>query len=111
MQIVVPAETWANERRVALIPDSVKKLTRAGLSVSVESGLGLQSGFSDADYTEAGATVSNDRIALISSGDMVLRVRKPSTEEVALLKKALSRSATLTLTTNMNWSIRLPHRV
>ena len=87
MQIVVPAETWANERRVALIPDSVKKLTRAGLSVSVESGLGLQSGFSDADYTEAGATVSNDRIALISSGDMVLRVRKPNTDEVALLKK------------------------
>ena len=87
MQIVVPAETWANERRVALIPDSVKKLTRAGLSVSVESGLGLQSGFSDADYTEAGATVSNERNALISSGDMVLRVRKPSTEEVALLKK------------------------
>ena len=87
MQIVVPAETWANERRVALIPDSVKKLTRAGLSVSVESGLGLQSGFSDADYTEAGATVSNDRNALISSGDMVLRVRKPSTEEVTLLKK------------------------
>ena len=87
MQIVVPAETWANERRVALIPDSVKKLTRAGLSVSVESGLGLQSGFGDADYTEAGATVSNDRNALISSGDMVLRVRKPSTEEVSLLKK------------------------
>ena len=87
MQIVVPAETWANERRVALIPDSVKKLTRAGLSVSVESGLGLQSGFGDADYTEAGATVSNDRIALISSGDMVLRVRKPNTDEVALLKK------------------------
>jgi len=87
MQIVVPAETWANERRVALIPDSVKKLTRAGLSVSAESGLGLQSGFSDADYTEAGATVSNDRITLISSADMVLRVRKPSTEEVALLKK------------------------
>ena len=44
MQIVVPAETWANERRVALIPDSVKKLTRAGLSVSVESGLGLAVG-------------------------------------------------------------------
>ncbi len=87
MQIVVPAETWANERRVSLIPDSVKKLTRAGLSVSVETGCGLHSGFSDADYEEAGATVSSDRNALISSGDIVLRVRKPSTEEVALVKK------------------------
>jgi len=87
MQIVVPAETRANERRVALIPDSVKKLTRAGLLVSVESGLGKESGHSDADYEEAGATVSSDRSGLISSGDMVLRVRKPDAEEVGLLKK------------------------
>jgi len=87
MQIVVPAETWVNERRVALIPDSVKKLVRAGLSVSVESGLGNQSGYSDADYEEAGATVSGDRAALIGSGDIVLRVRKPSLDEVGQLKK------------------------
>lgn len=87
MQIVVPAETWANERRVALIPDSVKKLVRAGLSVSVESGLGQHAGFSDADYEEAGAAVSSDRNSLLSSGDIVLRVRKPVAEDVSLLKK------------------------
>ncbi len=87
MQIVVPAETWDNERRVALIPDSVKKLTRAGFTVSVEAGLGQHSGFSDADYEEAGATVSSDRGSLLSSGDIVLRVRKPSIDEVGQLKK------------------------
>lgn len=87
MQIVVPAETWENERRVALIPDSVKKMTRAGMEVCVQAGLGLQSGFSDADYEEAGATVSSDRQSMLSSGDIVLRVRKPSMEEVGLLKK------------------------
>ena len=87
MQIVVPAETWENERRVALIPDSVKKLVRAGLSVSVESGLGSQSGYGDADYEEAGATVSGDRAALLGSGDIVLRVRKPSLDEVGQLKQ------------------------
>lgn len=87
MQIVVPAETRENERRVALIPDSVKKLVRAGLSVSVESGLGSQSGYSDADYEEAGATVSGDRAALLGSGDIVLRVRKPSLDEVGQLKQ------------------------
>ncbi|MFT7221471.1 MAG: NAD(P) transhydrogenase subunit alpha [Candidatus Azotimanducaceae bacterium] len=87
MQIVVPAETWANERRVALIPDSVKKLAQAGLSVAVETGLGQHAGYSDADYEEAGATVSTDRNALLSSGDIVLRVRKPAIEEVATLKK------------------------
>ncbi len=87
MQIVVPAETWENERRVALIPDSVKKLVRAGLSVSVESGLGSQSGYSDADYEEAGAIVAGDRAALLGSGDIVLRVRKPSLDEVGQLKQ------------------------
>ena len=86
MQIVVPAETWANERRVALIPDSVKKLTRAGCTVTVESGLGMQSGYSDADYEEAGASVTSDRRAMISNGDIVLRVRKPELDEVSLLK-------------------------
>ena len=87
MQIVVPAETWANERRVALIPDSVKKLCRAGVDVAVEAGLGEHSGYPDSDYLDAGATVSNDRTALINDGDIVLRVRKPSLEEVTLLKQ------------------------
>jgi len=87
MQIAVPAETWANEKRVALIPDSVKKLTQAGIDVAVESGLGKGSGFSDAEYTDAGATVSGDRQALIGSADMVVRVRKPGLDEVSQLKK------------------------
>ena len=58
MQITVPAETWKNERRVALIPESVKKLTRAGFTVALQSGAGNGAGFSDADYEEAGATIA-----------------------------------------------------
>jgi len=87
MQIAVPKETWANERRVALIPDSVKKLVQAGLSVTVESGLGVSSGYSDEDYTEAGAAISNNRSELIGAGDIILRVRKPAMEEVTLTRK------------------------
>ncbi|MFT5100205.1 MAG: NAD(P) transhydrogenase subunit alpha, partial [Planctomycetaceae bacterium] len=87
MQIAVPAETHANEKRVALIPDSVSKLTKAGLKVEVQSGLGDHAGFSDQQYLDAGATVSNDRSALLANGDIVLRVRKPDIEEVAALKK------------------------
>lgn len=87
MHIAVPAETWANERRVALIPDSVKKLVRAGFTVTVEAGLGAGAGYADAEYEEAGASVSHDRQALISGGDIVLRVRKPEMSEVSLLKK------------------------
>lgn len=86
MQISVPAETHANEKRVALIPDSVKKLTKAGLKVEVQSGLGVKAGFSDTEYQEAGATVSSNRAALLASGDIVLRVRKPEIEEVSELK-------------------------
>ena len=86
MQITVTAETWKNERRVALIPESVKKLTRAGFSVALQSGAGNEAGFSDEDYEEAGATISQDRTSLLSSGDIVLRVRKPDLEEVEQLK-------------------------
>ena len=96
MQIAVPSETYANEKRVALIPDSVKKLTRAGLAVSVESGLGLQSGFTDEDYTDVGATISNDRSALMGSGDIVLRVQKPSIEEIQQLKKGCIHTVSYT---------------
>lgn len=87
MQIAVPAETHANEKRVALIPDSVSKLTKAGLKVEVQSGLGDHAGFSDQQYQDAGATVSTDRAALLANGDIVLRVRKPAIEEVTALKK------------------------
>jgi NAD(P) transhydrogenase subunit alpha len=86
MQIVVPAETWPHERRVALIPDSVKQLTRAGLSVAVQAGLGEQAGFSDSEYTDAGASLSNDREALLQQGDIILRVRKPTPEDIDLIK-------------------------
>ena len=86
MQITVTAETWKNERRVALIPESVKKLTRVGFSVALQSGAGNEAGFSDGDYEEAGATISHDRVSLLSSGDIVLRVRKPALEEIEQLK-------------------------
>lgn len=87
MHIAVPSETFPNEKRVALIPESVKKLIQLGFEVTVEAGLGLNSGCSDAQYKEAGAAISTDRNTLISSGDIVLRVRKPEMSEVSLLKK------------------------
>ena len=58
MQIVVPAETEENERRVGLTPESVKKLVRLGFSVSVENGIGKKAGYSDEEYSEAGSHLS-----------------------------------------------------
>ncbi|MGI9322716.1 MAG: Re/Si-specific NAD(P)(+) transhydrogenase subunit alpha [Pseudomonadales bacterium] len=86
MQIAVPAETWPGERRVSLVPDSVKKLCRAGFAVSVESGCGQQAGFADADYKEAGASLASDRTELLTSADIILRVRKPAPEDISQYK-------------------------
>lgn len=87
MILAVPAEQTKGERRVALIPDAVKKLVKAGLTVQMESGAGAHAGFSDADYESAGASVATDRSMMLSSADIVLRVRKPETHEIDLLKQ------------------------
>ncbi|NND39334.1 MAG: NAD(P) transhydrogenase subunit alpha [Pseudomonadales bacterium] len=86
MRIAIPRETESGERRAALVPDSVKKLVRLGAEVKVEQGLGSAAGFSDEEYGEAGAQVLSDRATLLGAADMVLRVRKPSIDDLALLK-------------------------
>lgn len=87
MQVAVPAEVWARERRVALVPEAVKKLCKAGFAVQVQAGCGRESGFADADYKQAGASLAKDREALLSSADLILRVRPPALEEVAQYKQ------------------------
>jgi NAD(P) transhydrogenase subunit alpha len=86
MKISVPRETHPGETRSPLTPDSAAKLVKLGAVVEVEAGIGLAAGFSDDSYVKAGATITSDRKALISSGDIVLRLRKPPVEEIALLK-------------------------
>lgn len=90
MRIAVPAETAPNERRVALVPESCKKLIQSGYEVAVEAGAGAAAGFADAAYTAVGAQVVADARALVSSGDLVLKVNPPthggSRDEVSWLK-------------------------
>ncbi|MBX3706278.1 MAG: Re/Si-specific NAD(P)(+) transhydrogenase subunit alpha [Pseudomonadales bacterium] len=86
MLISVPRETWPGERRAALVPATVKKLVTAGFEVTIEGGLGLQAGYTDAAYAEAGAKVEGDREGMLRRADIVLRVRKPEPAEVGLLK-------------------------
>ncbi len=87
MQITVLKETDPQESRVALIPESVKKLVGLKVAVAVESGAGLDSGASDADYEAAGATISKDRAALLAAADVLTAVNRPPAEDVAKLKK------------------------
>jgi NAD(P) transhydrogenase subunit alpha len=87
MQITVLKETEPDESRVALVPESVKKLVSMKAKVAVESGAGIESGASDADYEAAGASVSKDRAALVKTADMLLAVNRPSPETVAQLNR------------------------
>ena len=67
MRIAIPKETHPGENRVPITPDHAKKLCRLNADLVIESGMGLGSGFTDAEYTEAGATISNDRTELFKS--------------------------------------------
>jgi H+-translocating NAD(P) transhydrogenase subunit alpha len=87
MQIVVLKESAADEIRVALVPESVKKLVAAGNAVAVEAGAGLASGASDADYEQAGASVSPSREELLPQADVLLAINRPPDEALAKLKK------------------------
>lgn len=84
--IGVPKENDPIEQRATLIPASVERLIKKGATVAVETGMGIRAGFSDDAYLEAGASIVTDRKQLLSHADMIVRIRKPSIEEAALLK-------------------------
>ena len=84
MRIAVARETEANEPRVAASPETVKKYIALGAEVVVARGAGIASGYPDADYEAAGATIAD---AVGGDADMVLKVRRPSAGEIATYKK------------------------
>ncbi|MCA9400952.1 MAG: Re/Si-specific NAD(P)(+) transhydrogenase subunit alpha [Candidatus Omnitrophica bacterium] len=86
MQFGVLKETFPGETRAALIPASVERLTKKGLEITVEYGIGGSIGLSDEDYQKAGAKLA-DRAGIFSSSDVILRLRKPSQEEIHQLKE------------------------
>ncbi len=88
MRIFSPTETESSERRVAIVPASVTKLTALGAQVAVEAGIGASVNFSDPEYRDAGAEIVADRRAALASADIVLRLRKPPSADIAALKRA-----------------------
>ncbi|WPH20982.1 Re/Si-specific NAD(P)(+) transhydrogenase subunit alpha [Variovorax paradoxus] len=84
MLIGVPAETMAGETRVAVTPETVKKLAASGHTVRVQSGAGIAASVTDAAYQAAGAEIVNMNAAF--AADMVLKVRTPTDAETALMK-------------------------
>src|SRR5438094_6399978 len=86
MRIFVLGETEAGEMRVPLVPATAAKLVKLGASVEVEPHLGARVHFSDDDYRAAGAGIAERRAGL-AGADLVLRLRKLPSNEVALLKR------------------------
>jgi NAD(P) transhydrogenase subunit alpha len=87
MNIAVLRETEAGEARVALVPESVRKLAALKVNVAVESGAGAEAGASDADYTSAGAAVSAERASLLREADVLAAVNRPALADLAQLKQ------------------------
>jgi NAD(P) transhydrogenase subunit alpha len=83
MIVGVPRESTAGERRVALVPELVAKLTKAGLQTQVQAGAGESAGFSDALYATAGAAVQPE---VLATADVVLKVQPPTQVETGAMK-------------------------
>ena len=86
LRLGIPLEVFPGERRVAITPGNVEKFKKLGFEVAVQSEAGLAAGFDDAEYAKAGALVVPDAKGLLSSADVVLKVRAPSPGEIAMLK-------------------------
>ena len=85
MKVGVAKETAPGERRVALVPEALGRLTAAGLEILVESGAGAGALIPDQAYTEAGATIVSS-VELYGQSDVILRVQKPSDSEVKVMR-------------------------
>ena len=92
MKIAVPKEKWADEARVSVSPNSVKKFIAMGFDVVVESGAGDPALISDTALSEAGARIAQNAAEAIGEADIVLRVRRPmmaadgGSDEILMMK-------------------------
>jgi len=97
MRVAVPLERKEGEKRVALVPDIINKLTRLGYEVAIESGAGDNSQGTDAAYTAAGASVVKGDV--IASADIVLSVQPLTPTQMATLKKGAATISFLSTVT------------
>ncbi len=85
MRLAVLKETIADEPRVAIVPETVKKLVSTGYQVAVERSAGARAWFRDEAYASAGAVVESDAGAALAGAEMTLGIRAPSVDEVERL--------------------------
>jgi NAD(P) transhydrogenase subunit alpha len=86
MVVAVPREAALNERRVALVPETVARLVKSGATVRIERGAGAAAAFPDTLYESAGASIADDVRALAGDAGVVVTVGRPSSEVLAAVK-------------------------
>jgi NAD(P) transhydrogenase subunit alpha len=87
VKVGVAKETAPGERRVPLVPDAASRLAPAGIELLVQAGAGEEASFLDSAYAEAGFKVVPDADVLHSQADVVVRIQKPSAQEISLLRE------------------------
>ena len=85
MRISVLTERAEGELRVALVPENVAKLVKAGATVVVQKGAGARAFHADAAYTAAGATLAETAAEAVAGADVIAKVQRPLADEMALL--------------------------
>ena len=100
MRIAVAKEIRSGEARVALVPDIISKLIKAGLEVVIEAGAGVASGFQDSEFSAAGATVKSGNV--ISDADVVASVTALTPDQMKSLKKGALTISFLSPTTSVD---------
>ncbi|HEX2221937.1 MAG TPA: Re/Si-specific NAD(P)(+) transhydrogenase subunit alpha [Candidatus Limnocylindria bacterium] len=110
MRIAVPRETAPGETRVALTPQAVGQLLGDGVQILVQSGAGEGAFIADDEYREAGATVVTDAAELYGQADLLLRVGRPSDEEVQFLREGSVLVGTLGTLSRPELASRLAER-
>ncbi len=87
MRIGILKETAARERRVALVPDAIGLLTKLKLEVLVQAGAGAEALLADSEYQKAGARIVADAATLGREADILVKVQRPSAEEVGFMRE------------------------
>src|SRR5829696_814923 len=110
MRIRIPTETHPSEHRVALAPDAIARLVKAGFEIAVQRGAGRRAGFADDAYAKAGATLLDDAASVLRGGGIVVKVQPPTADEIALLEPGTTLVALLQPGRNADLVTRLAER-
>ena len=100
--VVAPKEVAPGEKRVALVPEVAGRLAKAGHRVCVETGAGEDAGFTDTEFTAAGAQIVGTAKELYGSADIVLKVQPPTAAESKLMREGTVVIALMNASRNLD---------